>query len=195
MSTRGAVHCLRYGDGAEPRERCTTCARLRRRRAAPAGVTQPASASSSASRRAALRRHRAHRRPPVHECRGARAGCSTSARSRSRSRRASTTGSASASPGEGHAGLLGSARRRCLRRLSASDPDARFVREGDDVFSTVDLTIMQAALGATVRCQRSQGPVELEFEPGTQPGEVVGLCGGRACRCSRASGAATTACS
>jgi molecular chaperone DnaJ len=29
-------------------------------------------------------------------------------------------------------------------------PDERFVREGNDVYTTVDLTITQAALGATV---------------------------------------------
>ena len=51
-------------------------------------------------------------------------------------------------------------------------PDARFVREGDDVFSTVDLTMTQAALGATVTIETLDGTAELEFAPGTQPGET-----------------------
>ena len=56
-------------------------------------------------------------------------------------------------------------------------PDERFVREGDDIFSTVDLTMIQAALGATVVVPTLDGEAELEFEPGTQPGEVVVLRG------------------
>ena len=56
-------------------------------------------------------------------------------------------------------------------------PDERFVREGNDMFSQVDLTIVQAALGATVPVETLDGPVELEFEPGTQPGQVRVLRG------------------
>ena len=51
-------------------------------------------------------------------------------------------------------------------------PDERFVREGNDIFSQVDLTIVQAALGATVSVETLDGHTELKFEPGTQPGEV-----------------------
>jgi molecular chaperone DnaJ len=56
-------------------------------------------------------------------------------------------------------------------------PDARFVREGDDIFSTVDLTMIQAALGATVAVPTLDGEEQLAFEPGTQPGQVVVLRG------------------
>ena len=56
-------------------------------------------------------------------------------------------------------------------------PDPRFVREGNDIFSTVDLTMTQAALGASVTVPTLDGEVELEFEPGTQPGEVRVLRG------------------
>ena len=56
-------------------------------------------------------------------------------------------------------------------------PDPRFVREGNDIYSTVDLTIDEAALGATTRSQTLDGDVELEFQPGTQPGEI-GCCAG-----------------
>ena len=51
------------------------------------------------------------------------------------------------------------------------------MREGNDIFPTVDLTIVQAALGATVTVPTLDGEVELEFEPGTQPGEVRVLRG------------------
>src|SRR5204862_7878518 len=51
-------------------------------------------------------------------------------------------------------------------------PDQRFVREGNDIFSTVDLTITQAALGAKTTVPTLEGELEVEFEPGTQPGEM-----------------------
>src|SRR6266508_876131 len=78
--------------------------------------------------------------------------------------------------GEGHAGSLGGRAGDVYVRVRVrSDP--RFVREGDDVFSTVDLTIAQAALGTTLSTETLEGPVELEFAPGTQPGEVRVLRG------------------
>src|SRR5207249_2292001 len=49
--------------------------------------------------------------------------------------------------GEGHAGALGG-RAGDLYVLVRVRPDPRFVREGHDLFSTVDLTMTQAALGA-----------------------------------------------
>ena len=56
-------------------------------------------------------------------------------------------------------------------------PDERFVREGNDVYTTVDLTLTQAALGATVAVPTLEGEVELTFEPGTQPGAIQVLRG------------------
>src|SRR5437899_1021319 len=53
----------------------------------------------------------------------------------------------------------------------------RFVRDGNDVFSTVELTMTQAALGATVTVPTLEGDEELTFKPGTQPGEVHVLHG------------------
>jgi molecular chaperone DnaJ len=78
--------------------------------------------------------------------------------------------------GEGHAGTLG-ARAGDVYVLVHVRPDARFVREGNDIFSQVDLTIVQATLGATVTVETLDGPAELEFEPGTQPGQVRRLRG------------------
>src|SRR5437016_7653700 len=51
--------------------------------------------------------------------------------------------------GEGHAGMLGARAGDAYVRVRIR-PDPRFVREGNDVYSTVDLTMTQAALGAAV---------------------------------------------
>jgi molecular chaperone DnaJ len=78
--------------------------------------------------------------------------------------------------GEGHAGAPGARAGDVYVQVHVR-PDPRFVREGDDVFSTVDLTMTQAALGATVTVPTLDGDTELEFEPGTQPGATVVLRG------------------
>ena len=78
--------------------------------------------------------------------------------------------------GEGHAGGLGGRAGDVYVQVHVR-PDPRFVREGDDIFSTVDLTMTQAALGATVTIPTLEGEHELEFAAGTQPGEVVTLRG------------------
>jgi molecular chaperone DnaJ len=78
--------------------------------------------------------------------------------------------------GEGHSGVLGGRAGDVYVRVRIKR-DSRFVREGDDVFSTVDLTMTQAALGARVKIPTLDGETELEFDPGTQPGEVVVLRG------------------
>ena len=78
--------------------------------------------------------------------------------------------------GSGHAGILGGRAGDVYVRVRVR-PDSRFVREGDDIFSTVDLTITQAALGTTVTTETIDGPADLDFEPGTQPGEIRVLRG------------------
>ncbi|HKP19864.1 MAG TPA: molecular chaperone DnaJ [Gaiellaceae bacterium] len=78
--------------------------------------------------------------------------------------------------GEGHAGQLGG-RAGDLYVLVHVRPDSRFVREGNDLFATIDLTMTQAALGATAKVPTLEGETELEFEPGTQPGQVRVLRG------------------
>jgi molecular chaperone DnaJ len=78
--------------------------------------------------------------------------------------------------GEGHAGGLG-ARAGDVYVQVRVRRDPRFVREGDDIFATVDLTMTQAALGAKVSIPTLDGDHELEFDPGTQPGSIVVLRG------------------
>lgn len=78
--------------------------------------------------------------------------------------------------GEGHAGALGG-RAGDAYVLVHVRPDPRFVREGNDIFSQVDLTIVQASLGVTVSVDTLDGPVELDLPAGTQPGDVRVLRG------------------
>jgi molecular chaperone DnaJ len=78
--------------------------------------------------------------------------------------------------GEGHAGVLGARAGDAYVRVRVR-PDPRFVREGNDVFSTVDLTMTEAALGATVTVPTLHGEEEIEFDAGTQPGAILVLRG------------------
>jgi molecular chaperone DnaJ len=78
--------------------------------------------------------------------------------------------------GEGHAGMPGGRSGDMYVEVHIR-PDERFVREGNDVYCTVDLTVAQAALGATVRVPTLEGETELTFDAGTQPGEVHVLRG------------------
>jgi molecular chaperone DnaJ len=78
--------------------------------------------------------------------------------------------------GEGHAGALGGRAGDVYVSVRVR-PDERFVREGNDIFSQVDLTIVQAAVGATVSIETLDGPLELELDAGTQPGHVRTLRG------------------
>ncbi len=78
--------------------------------------------------------------------------------------------------GEGHAGGIG-ARAGDIYVLVHVRRDPRFVREGNDIYSTVDLTATQAALGVSMTIPTLEGDEELAFEPGTQPGEIKVLRG------------------
>lgn len=78
--------------------------------------------------------------------------------------------------GAGHAGSRGGPAGDVYVRVRVKR-DPRFVREGDDVYSTVDLTIVEAALGATKRIETLDGELALDFGPGTQPGEIRVLPG------------------
>jgi molecular chaperone DnaJ len=78
--------------------------------------------------------------------------------------------------GEGHAGLLGG-RAGDVYVLVRVRPDPRFVREGNDIISTVDLTMTQASLGTSITVPTLAGSVDLQFEAGTQPGEIRVLRG------------------
>jgi molecular chaperone DnaJ len=78
--------------------------------------------------------------------------------------------------GEGHAGVVGGRAGDVYVEVRIR-PDERFVREGDDIYTTVSLTFTQAALGTTMTVPTLDGEEELELSPGTQPGEIVVLRG------------------
>jgi molecular chaperone DnaJ len=73
--------------------------------------------------------------------------------------------------GKGHAGTPGGVAGDAYVLVRVR-PDPRFVREGNDIFSAVDITLTQAALGATLTVATLDGEQELALEPGTQPGDV-----------------------
>jgi molecular chaperone DnaJ len=78
--------------------------------------------------------------------------------------------------GEGHVGALGGRAGDAYVQVRVR-PDKRFARDGNDIFSSVELTMTQAALGTRMTVPTLDGEAELEFEPGTQPGEVRVLAG------------------
>ena len=56
--------------------------------------------------------------------------------------------------------------------------DERFLRDGSDLVTVVDVPAPLAALGTTVEVPTLDGPVPVEVKAGTQPGETITL-GGR----------------
>jgi molecular chaperone DnaJ len=78
--------------------------------------------------------------------------------------------------GRGHAGEAGAPSGDLYVLVRVQD-DSRFVREGDDLITALDVPAPLAALGGTVDVPTLQGSAEVELEPGTQPGEIVTLRG------------------
>jgi len=78
--------------------------------------------------------------------------------------------------GRGHAGERGGPPGDLYVLVRVKD-DARFVRDGDDLLTAVDISGPQAALGSTVEVPTIDGPQELEIPAGTQPHETIILRG------------------
>ena len=78
--------------------------------------------------------------------------------------------------GQGHTGERGgpAGDLYVLVRVRA---DERFLREGNDLISVVDMPAPAAALGTTVAVPTLEGDEEIEIEPGTQPGALITLPG------------------
>jgi molecular chaperone DnaJ len=55
--------------------------------------------------------------------------------------------------------------------------DERFVRDGDDLITALDVPAPLAALGTTLTVPSLDGEVNVEVDPGTQPGAVLTLHG------------------
>lgn len=73
--------------------------------------------------------------------------------------------------GEGHAGALGGPAGDVFVQVRVRSPEG-LERDGDDLHALAELTITEAALGASVRVEHPGGEVELEVPPGVQPGDV-----------------------
>jgi molecular chaperone DnaJ len=74
--------------------------------------------------------------------------------------------------GRGHAGERGGPPGD-LYVLIGIREDPRFVRDGDDLVTVVDVSAPAAALGTTVEAPTIDGPIELEVPAGTQPHETL----------------------
>jgi molecular chaperone DnaJ len=74
--------------------------------------------------------------------------------------------------GRGHAGERGGPPGD-LYVLVRVREDSRFVRDGDDLLTAVDISAPQAALGVTVEVPTIDGPDDLEIPAGTQPHETI----------------------
>jgi molecular chaperone DnaJ len=73
--------------------------------------------------------------------------------------------------GEGHAGSAGGGVGDAFVQVRVR-PDERLVRDGDDLVTSVTVTMIDAALGTTVSIDTPDGAAELELSAGVQPGEV-----------------------
>jgi molecular chaperone DnaJ len=78
--------------------------------------------------------------------------------------------------GRGHSGENGGPPGDLYLLVSVAD-DERFVRDGSDVVTAIDLTVAQAAVGTRVTVPTLDGDEEVEVPAGTQPGTVVTLRG------------------
>src|SRR4051794_32096668 len=78
--------------------------------------------------------------------------------------------------GRGHAGERGGPAGD-LYVLVRVLPDERFVRDGNDLVTVVDLPAPAAALGTRISVPTLDGEEEIEIEPGTQPATIVTLRG------------------
>jgi len=71
------------------------------------------------------------------------------------------------------------ARHRCLGYPASVTPSSawRFLRDGEDLITALDVPAPLAALGATLDVETLAGPQPVEVPAGTQPGDVVLLRG------------------
>jgi molecular chaperone DnaJ len=74
--------------------------------------------------------------------------------------------------GRGHAGERGGPAGDLYVQIRVRE-DQRFLRDGDDLVTAVDVAAPHAALGTTVTVPTVEGSVELEIPAGTQPHETL----------------------
>ena len=74
--------------------------------------------------------------------------------------------------GRGHAGERGGPPGDLYVQIAVSE-DPRFLRDGDDLVTAVDVPAPRAALGTSIEVPTLDGPTEIEIPAGTQPHEVI----------------------
>ncbi|HEX2410849.1 MAG TPA: molecular chaperone DnaJ [Solirubrobacteraceae bacterium] len=79
--------------------------------------------------------------------------------------------------GRGHAGERGGPNGDLYVLVRVAE-DERFLRDGSDLVTVIDVAAPLAALGTTVDVPTLDGPIPVEIKAGTQPGETIRL-GGR----------------
>ena len=95
--------------------------------------------------------------------------------------------------GQGHAGAPGSSPGDLYVGVAVR-PDPRFVRDGYDLVSVLDVPFTDAALGTELDVETLEGTERIELEAGTQPGDVVVLRGKGVPHAAAAAAAATSGC-
>jgi molecular chaperone DnaJ len=78
--------------------------------------------------------------------------------------------------GRGHAGERGGPAGDLYVLVGVAE-DERFVRDGNDLISVIDVPAPAAALGAKLTVPTLDGEEEVEVPAGTQPGTVITLRG------------------
>jgi molecular chaperone DnaJ len=79
--------------------------------------------------------------------------------------------------GNGHAGIAGGPAGDLYVGISV-EPAEEFDRRGQDLFTVLDVSMSQAALGAELEIEGLDGPERISVEPGTESGTVVRIKGG-----------------
>jgi molecular chaperone DnaJ len=74
--------------------------------------------------------------------------------------------------GEGHAGALGGPAGDLFVQVRVR-PDEHVERDGDDLVAIASVTMIDAALGTTLRVETPDGDVDVEVPAGTQPHDVI----------------------
>ena len=78
--------------------------------------------------------------------------------------------------GRGHAGDPGAEPGDLYVFVNVRE-DPRFIREGDDLITALDVSATRAALGGTLEVATLEATAEIELPAGTQPGDVLTLRG------------------
>ncbi len=78
--------------------------------------------------------------------------------------------------GNGHAGIAGGGPGDLYVRIDV-EPSTAFERRGQDVFAVLDISIVQATLGAEVEIEGIDAVEGIRVDPGTESGTVVRLKG------------------